>query len=315
MTKGLIRSLGDLRRRFLRPIDDLATRSLLLQGRLASFAVRDVAEVASLADVEFRVFSQWGDDGILDWLIERLEIPAQSFIEFGVEDYSEANTRFLLINRNWRGLVIDSSARHIARVAADPLSWRHDLQAKVAFITRDNIDALIREAGFAGEIGLLSIDIDGNDYWIWERIESVSPILCVCEYNAVFGDVAPVSVPYDETFDRTAAHRSNLYFGASIAALQSLASRKGYVCVGTNSSGNNAFFVRRDYASRLDGKVRSHAPWPSRLRESRDASGQLTYASGAKRFDLIADLPVVNVETGQTVALREIPEVYSAAWR
>ncbi|HEX6097255.1 MAG TPA: hypothetical protein VF432_13080 [Thermoanaerobaculia bacterium] len=315
MAKGLVPDLGDLRRRFLRPLEALMTRSLVLQGRVASLSVRGMAQIASLADVEFRVFSQWGDDGIIDWLIERLEISTHSFIEFGVEDYSEANTRFLLVHRNWRGLVMDSSADKIARVMADDLSWRHDLQARTAFITRDNIDALIRAAGFSGEIGLLSIDIDGNDYWIWERIESVNPIICVCEYNAVFGDVAPVSIPYDETFDRTKAHHSNLYFGASIAALRSLASKKGYTCLGTNSSGNNAFFVRNDYASRLEGKVRCRAPWPSRLRESRDANGRLTYTGGSKRLDLIAHLPVVNVETGQTLALREIPEVYSETWR
>ena len=315
MSKGFVPALDDMRRRFLRPLEALTARSLVLQGRLASLSVRGMTQIASLADVEFRVFSQWGEDGIIDWLIERLEIPTHRFIEFGVEDYSEANTRFLLVNRNWRGLVMDGSDSNIARVKADDLSWRHDLTAEAAFITRDNIDALITAAGFSGEAGLLSIDVDGNDYWIWERMASVNPIVCVCEYNAVFGDVAPISIPYDDKFERTKAHSSNLYFGASIAALRSLAAKKGYELVGTNSAGNNAFFVRNDYASRLDGKIHSNAPRPSRIRESRDDRGQLTYTGGLRRLDLIAHLPVVNVESGQALALREIPEVYSRTWR
>ena len=92
-----------------------------------------------LADHEFTVFSQFGDDGIVQHLVRNVAIADKTFIEFGVEDYSEANTRFLMMAQRWRGLVIDSSIANIERLRESYYFWMHDLQAKCAFITRDNI--------------------------------------------------------------------------------------------------------------------------------------------------------------------------------
>ncbi len=295
----------------------LLADQLLLQGRMASWHVRSRPVIGSLADVEFKVTSQWGQDGIIDWLIERAKIPtsAQSFIEFGVESYREANTRFLLQNRDWRGLILDGNPALLNTVKADKLAWKHDLTALQAFITRDNINELIAGAGFQGEVGLLSTDVDGNDYWIWEAIEVVRPIICICEYNAVFGDIHPISIPYDSRFQRTAAHFSNLYFGASIAALRFLGVCKGYRFVGTNSAANDAFFVREDYAQHfVDSSIGEIIALPSRFRESRDEGGRPTYLGGMRRLKAIAGLPVVQVETGETIRLGEFNPIYSSAW-
>lgn len=293
------------------------TQTELLLGRMASWQVRSRRVISCLQDVEFCVSSQWGEDGILDWLVERAGVPAHahSFVEFGVETYREANTRFLLQNRNWRGLILDGSPAVVDAVREDGLAWRHDLTAVPAFITRENINELIGRAGFSGEIGVLSIDIDGNDYWVWEAIEVVRPILCVCEYNAVFGDVHPVSVPYDPAFRRSKAHRSNLYFGASIAALRSLAAKKGYRFVGTTMAANDAFFVREDVAARfVDECIERVVALPSFARESRNDLGQLTYATGLERLSLIADLAVIQTETGARVRLGDLQEPYGEEW-
>jgi hypothetical protein len=301
----------------LNEISAITHDSHLLAGRSASWQVRSMKTISYLQDVEFKVSSQWGEDGIIDWLIERANIPlaAQSFIEFGVEDYREANTRFLMQNRNWRGLIMDGSSAMLDRTKADSLHWKHDLIAKPAFIDRENINTLISEAGFSGEIGLLSVDLDGNDFWVWEAIEVVRPIICICEYNAVLGDLNPISIPYAPRFNRTEAHFSNLYFGASIAALRSLATRKGYRFVGTTAAANDAFFVREDYAQNfVDSSLQNIRALPSKARESRDPSGQLTYVSGLDRFKMIAALPVVNTETGDTVKLSELQSVYSEDW-
>jgi hypothetical protein len=112
--------------------------TLQLQGRMASWQVRSQKVMPYLRDAEFRVTSQWGEDGIIDWLIERAKIPpvSQSFIEFGVGTYREANTRFLLQNRNWRGLIMDSSEAMVATVREDGLAWAHALTVRPAFITR-----------------------------------------------------------------------------------------------------------------------------------------------------------------------------------
>jgi hypothetical protein len=278
----------------------LVARSLVLQLRAAGVLPR-------LRDAEFQVFSQFGDDGILQYLLARLGPLDDRFIEFGVQDYVESNTRFLLQADNWRGLVIDGGAENVARIREADFHWRHDLTALHAFVDRDNVNRLFRDAGFTGEIGLLSVDIDGNDYWVWETIEVVSPVITVCEYNAVLGDRLPVTVPYDPAFQRTRAHPSNLYWGASLPALCHLAERKGLCFVGTNGAGNNAYFVRRD---RL-GPLRPLAPREgfvdSRFRESRDAEGRLTFLSGAARRAAIAEMPVVDVTTGRTLRVGDLP--------
>jgi hypothetical protein len=274
--------------------------------------------VSSLDRVEFKVSSQWGEDGIIDWLVERAQVPPQlqSFVEFGVESYAEANTRFLLQNRNWRGLVMDGSREQIDRLRRDTrIIWGHELTAKSAFITRENINDLLADAGFSGEIGLLSVDIDGNDYWVWEAVSVVRPILCVCEYNAVFGDVWPISIPYEPNFDRGRREFSNLYFGASIVALRALASRKGYRFLGTNSAGVNAFFVRDDYAVHFADLLANPSAQPSRFRESRDSAGRLSFTGGAARANLIRELPVINTETMERQTFGQLTPLYSERWQ
>jgi len=272
--------------------------------------------IHSLLQVEFKVFSQWGEDGIIDWIIERADIPPHlhTFIEFGVEDYRESNTRFLLQNRNWRGLIMDGSSAADAFLKSSGLAWQYDITAITTWITMSNINDLFTEAGFSGEIGLLSIDIDGNDYWVWESINAIQPIICICEYNAVFGDIWPLSIPYQEQFARTLPEYSNLYFGASISALRSLGARKGYRFLGTTSAGNDLFFIREDYASRFDAALQTVAIRPSKFRESRNLDRTLSYAGGLERLRLIADLPLVNTETGEMQKLKDLEPVYSEEW-
>jgi hypothetical protein len=316
--------LGTLRSSFARraknflngSLEAKAYDSLLLQGRMASWQVRSMKVARSLQDAEFKVFSQWGEDGIIDWLIECAAIPSHlhTFVEFGVEDYRQANTRFLLENRNWRGLIMDGNPTMAETLKKDPLYWKYDLTAKSAFITRENIDRLLMEAGLSGEIGLLSIDVDGNDYWIWEAINAIQPVICVCEYNAVFGDLHAISIPYDEKFARGLGHFSHLYFGASIAALRSLGTRKGYKFLGTTTAGNDAFFIRNDYAPHFDNALSSIVGLPSRVRESRDITGLLSYIGGRQRIDLITGSSVIETETGETCKIGDLGPLYSDDW-
>jgi hypothetical protein len=180
------------------------------------------------------------------------------------------------------------------------------LTAVQHFINRDNINEIIAEAGFAGEIGILSIDIDGNDYWIWERIDVVSPILVIIEYNSAFGHKIPVTIPYDATFDRTKAHYSNLYWGCSLKALCSLADRKGYAFVGSNSAGLNAYFIRKDKIGNLEALSAEAGYQISRIRESRDALGQLSFLSGIDRLKAIKDMPIYNLEENVMIKVSDL---------
>lgn len=274
---------------------------LLLLGRIAAQSFAATKQLTKLSDVEFKVFSQFGDDGIIQWLIRNVEVPNTTFIEFGVEDYRESNTRFLLMNNNWAGMVIDGSPQNIAAITRWSGFWKYGLTAKAAFIDRDNINDILSAGGMNPKIGLLSIDIDGNDYWVWEAINVIDPVIVVIEYNSVFGDERAITIPYNPGFRRASAHSSCLYSGASLAALAALASRKGYALIGSNGAGNNAYFIRR---SHLNACVREVSPAEafveSRFRESRDASGRLNYLDGAKRYAAIKGLPVVNVRENRT---------------
>jgi len=259
-----------------------------------------------LSDVEFKVFSQWGEDGIIQFLISRVPIENEIFIEFGVETYHESNTRFLLMNNDWRGLIMDGNKDYMKQIQYDDIYSRHDLTSITAFITKENINQVIKDSCITGDIGLLSIDIDGNDYWIWDSINVVSPRIVVCEYNSIFGCKEAVSILYDEKFNRTKAHHSNLYYGASLEALWMLAEKKGYVFVGSNRAGSNAFFVRKDVSSKVIALSSEEGYVKSNARESRDENGRLTYISGDNRIKLIANKEVVNVITNEKKLVQDV---------
>jgi hypothetical protein len=246
--------------------------------------------------VEFSVFSQFGDDGIIQWLIHRISGLSETFVEFGVGDYREANTRFLLVNDNWSGLVMDSSRRNIDAIRHDQISWRHDLQSKCAFATAENIDQLLLDHGFEGDIGLLHIDIDGNDYWVWRGLTAVRPAVVIIEYNSVFGPERAITIPYDPKFDR-AGRGGNLYWGVSLPALCDLANSKGYDFVGSNSAGNNAYFVRSELQHGLKPLTAAEGYVISKFTDSRDRKGRLNYLRGEQRLASLRGLTVVNTRT------------------
>lgn len=266
-------------------------------GRIENRQVKRLDAVNSIEDVEFKVFSQWGDDGIIQYLVREVAPRSKLFVEFGVENYMESNTRFLLVNNNWTGLVIDGSQKHIENIKKQPIYWQRNLKAIHEFITVENINEILKNNGVTGEIGLLSVDIDGNDYWVWKAIDCIHPAIVICEYNHRFGFERAVTIPYDSNFVRSEAHHSMIYYGASLGALNILAESKGYVLVGCNSAGNNAFFVRSELkpttissVSIRDGFVRAQ------YRESRHSDRSLAYLSHESEAEILAKLPVVEVE-------------------
>ncbi|MGD8993267.1 MAG: hypothetical protein PVI00_17545 [Desulfobacterales bacterium] len=278
----------------------LSENHSLMVGRLLVELIKNKRNYNSLADLEFKVFSQFGDDGIIQYLINNLCVQHSNFIEFGVQDYRESTTRFLMMNDNWTGLIMDASPKNIKKIIHSEYYWKFQLIARHAFVTAENINQLISDAGINGELGLLHIDIDGNDYWVWKAIDIVRPVIAIIEYNSIFGIDRPITTPYDKNFQRTKAHFSNLYFGASLGALLHLARQKKYAFIGCNSAGNNAYFVRRD---KLNANVHELSLQEgyvlSRFRESRDRTGNLSYITGNERLNTIRGMPVFNVENNQ----------------
>ncbi|NHA69157.1 FkbM family methyltransferase [Phycicoccus flavus] len=256
----------------------------------------------SLNEAEFKVFSQFGEDGAIQYLLHHVQVPETTFVEIGVESYRESNTRFLAVNDNWRGLAVDGSEDHVRFIAESDLGWRADVRAVQRFVTRENIDALLEEHGFTGDIGLLSIDVDGMDYWLFEAVTVARPAVLVMEFNPLFGPDRRLTVPYSPDFVYSQAHWSRQYYGASLAALESLAATKGYVLAGVSNHVVNAFFVRADLATGLSTTTSAEAWRPSRVLSSRAEDGSLQpVADIRQRLAPIAHLPLLDLESGQEV--------------
>jgi hypothetical protein len=292
-----------LRLEMFRIAGDMETKLSCMVAK--SLAGKKPSDISSIQETEFRVFSQFGEDGIIQFLISNIVIPNKTFVEFGVENYIESNTRFLLINNNWSGMVIDGSQSNIESIKNDTVYWKNDLTALSAFITKDNINSLIASR-FSGDVGLLSIDIDGNDYWIWDSINVINPRIIICEYNSLFGNKHAISVPYRADFLRQKAHFSYLFYGASLGALCMLAEKRGYVFIGCNSAGNNAFFVRKDVIGNISAMSLAEGYVASKIRESRGENDKLTFVGGDDKIKLISSMTVVDIKSGQLIRLGDL---------
>ena len=271
-------------------------RSIKILGKIIEKQFLENSKITNTSDAEFQIFSQWGEDGIIQFLLKNVHISNRTFVEFGVENYQEANTRWLVEGHNWSGLIIEGNKNMVEEIKADPIYWKYNLKAVCSFISAENINQLIKSNGFSDQIGLLSIDIDGVDYWVWRAITCIRPSLVVVEYNSLFGPQKSVTVPYDPNFMRQKAHFSWSYYGASLSALVGLGKTKGYAFVGSNSAGNNAFFVRRDLLKPpLRELTASEGYVQRKFREARDLQGRLTFPTFEEEASLISNLPLVDV--------------------
>ena len=155
---------------------------------------------------------------------------------------------------NWQGYIIDDSKSKISKIKKSYYYWMYQLEANSSFISKNNINEILSKSGFDFDLGIMSIDIDGNDYYIIDEIQNYRPRILICEFNAVFGHKRKISIPYQSNFIRSKIHSSNLYFGASLGSISYLVDKKGYSLIGTNNSGVNAFFVRNDL---LNNKIKN----------------------------------------------------------
>ena len=164
---------------------------------------------------------------------------------------------------------------------------------------------------FLERIDILSIDIDGNDFWVLSEFDFAETTIVVVEYNPIFGTSIPVTIPREDNFSREQAHFSNLYYGVSLAAWVSLLQKRGFVLAGTNLVGSNAFFIRAKLIEKLhfvpSVDLNSYVNWG--VRESRSRDGKLSFLSGAKRKDAIAHLNLVNVESGESLTVGSLPDL------
>lgn len=223
-----------------RPRIDKATQ-LLLANQYRQFLHLGLP-LPSLEEAAFRVYSQNGEDGVLHLIFTVIGTTNRKCVEICAEDGTECNTANLIINYGWQGLLFDGSEQNVQRGREFYKSlrnnWNFSPKFQQAWITAENIDGLIRDNGFTGEIDLLSIDIDGNDYWVWEAIQCITPRVVIIEYQKALGADA-VAQKYDP---QHVGHFGNVD-GSSLGAFAKLARRKGYRLVATHRCLNAIFML------------------------------------------------------------------------
>lgn len=208
----------------------------------------------SLSEVGFKAFSQTDEDGILLYIFSIIGTVNRKSVEVCAGNGIECNTANLIINHGWHGLLVDGNETLVKQgqdfYRTNPHTYVYPPRFVHAWITRGTINRTIKENGFEGEIDLLSIDMDGVDYWIWEAIEAIEPRVVVVEYQDIIGPEKSLTVPYSDNFNAY-EHPTTLgmpnFCGASLPAFTKLARTKGYRLVGCNRCGINAFFIRNPF--------------------------------------------------------------------
>ena len=275
-------------------------QSAILASRAASNNFKN------LWDAEVKVYSQWGEDGILDYICEKIGLAKPRVIEIGSGNFTECNSRFLAENRSASVFAVDGREDLIPSIESNSLRWKSHIFGYRTWVTPENVNEILEKARQAiGSPDIFSLDLDGNDYWILQAANLDSVSVVVVEYNPLFGHNMAVTVARDDSFDRTSKHYSWLYYGASLKAFVDLLRTKDFEFVGTNRVGNNAFFVKKDLRNQFSLEISSdfseYTDW--RIRETRSLDGQLTYASGYDRVAEMKNLSLVDLETGQEISV------------
>ena len=240
-----LRESARWRARHLRDALHGARRAAALRRELR--IARRRAGAGDLVEAEARLCSQNGEDGVLAELLARTGPPSRWFVEIGAGPGLEGNCVLLADALRWHGLFVEADPAHHRTLEAKYRRSRHVTTLRRRVVPA-NVNQLLAEARVPREPDVLSIDVDGNDYWIWRALRGFAPRIVVIEYNAALGSQDAVTQPLDEAheWDGTA------YFGASIRALEELGRARGYRLVHLESAGVNAFFVRDDLAGTLE---------------------------------------------------------------
>jgi len=243
--RGVEGILSDLERLALKQKQALERIAQYLGEAEARRVVASIAEPTRLEHFGRKVYSQGDEDGILAELLTRLELGASNgvLIEFGVENGLQSNTHWLL-RQGFRTVWLEFSDQHVKGIRRFFGDYLTDGRLVVAHekVEVDTIDARLTALAAGRPVLMLSIDVDGNDYWLWERVTSIQPAIVVVEYNATFPP--PVAIVQEHASEFRKAKTD--YWGASLSALWKLGQRKGYTLVGCGVTGVNAFFVRND---------------------------------------------------------------------
>lgn len=266
LTAKIDRIQGRLNRQELARQSVSKGEQMLLSHRYAELAERGI--VLPFDEVGFQNFSQFNEDGILHYIFSLIGFEPRSAVELCAGVGYESMSANLILNYGWRALLVDGDEENVKKgvsfFSQHPSTKFIGPVFQCNWVDRESVNGMLTEAGFSGDIGLLTLDLDGVDYWIWEAITAISPRVIVVEYNNVFpGQV--VTVPYDPQFEVSwiplfgdRAQEKNvrgqiglvgswvMHGGASLEAFCKLGKTRGYRLIGVNQVHSNAFFMRND---------------------------------------------------------------------
>ena len=276
--------------------------SMILANILILYSRKFYNQYTFLEDAEIKIFSQNGEDGIIDFVVQKINLKKPSFVEIGVGDYSEANTRFLYEMYYGQGLIVDINKNFVEKVSSNVSLWRGNLKVLEQSISSENINKILSTyAKF--KIDIFSIDIDGVDYWVLKEMQPKISKIIILEYNSIFGPKLEVTIPNINNFNRTKAHYSNLYYGASLKAYVNLMIKKGYYLLGVTRLRNNAFFINEDFPKEEFFKnikeLNIDEYTKSNFSEGRNKEGVLNYLRGQDLIKEIQDCKVINLVNDQ----------------
>ena len=256
-----------------------------------------------LKKVFFKPISQSNENLILNKLIEKYEV-GKTFLEIGFSPW-EFNCADIADQNE--GFIIDADKENI-KIGNWLFSRTKFLNE---FIDLDNIDDLIKNINKKTDI--LSLDIDGNDYWILNEI-NIESDLVVCEYNPILGDLHELTIPYEKKFDRKNKHFSNLFFGCSIQALIQLMKKKNYIFLGTNTQGMNAFFINKRKLKYVEHKIKEKKIFFPMTREGREKDGKLNYKTIFENLKLIENEQIYDIRKKEIKKISDFKNLYSDKW-
>lgn len=253
---------------------------------------------SDIRQAELRVFSQNGEDGILDFIFEKCGLIKPTFLEIGVGDFSECNSKFSNFLRGSGVYVVDSDP-NLPQIYNKYRSRRVNSRLFFENIWIDSsnaLDVFARANSELGNIDVLSIDIDGNDFWILKQLPLETFQVIVVEYNPSLSDTDPVTVEYDSNFDRRNKHFSWKYYGATLEAFDHYLKLHGFCFIGATSQGTNAFFVRKEYVNNFAKCTKDISEYKNLdSREARNESGSLSFVKIEIERSYMSDLPLIDV--------------------
>jgi len=271
------------------------------------------SEIKNLSDADYKVFSQTGEDGIIDYLLYSLNIKVPKFVEIGVGDYRESNTRYIFQKNCSRGLIVDKNKNLEKKVSKIVKLWKGDLTIIETAVTSENILHILNSNDFDNNLDVFSLDVDGIDYWILEVLPEKLSKIVILEYNPVFGTNLEVTIPNLNNFDRKKYHYSSLCYGASLKALIKLMNQRKYVFVGSNIACFNAFFVLESEVEKLNLNLPDKNDLTkyttSYIRESRSIENKLNYLSGKQKLKEIENCEVIDLSNPEK-KLVKIKDIY-----